>query len=177
LVLERQLFKSILVFSQQNSPFPNNKEATNLIKLSNAFSMENTEGDAPSWFLEHCVKTWDELNAQPDPLIVRDTEAHDCQVPREDSSRETYEIESALYDTIRSVVREYSQSPKLGQPQVNETLGVHFSHDALLLRFPRLHLPNNEMYYGLRLPDDALDNTGSRFLACRVANKSARNSN
>jgi hypothetical protein len=130
--------------------------------------MKNTEGDVPSWFLEHCVKTWDELNAQPDPLIVRDTVFHDCHVPRENSSRGTYEIESALYDTIRSVVREYPQSPKLGQPQVKETLGVHFSHDALLHRFHRVHLPNNMMYYELHLSGDALDNTGSRFLGCVI---------
>jgi hypothetical protein len=109
-------------------------------------SMGAIKSGSPSWFLDHCVTTPDEWNTRPDALIVRDTES----VDRNSRGRlggltsTTYEIESALYNVLGSVVRRSCGSSKPSREK-----HVYFTHDALLLRFPN-------------------DGLGSRFLACVV---------
>ena len=122
-----------------------------------AVDMTPTQADMncslPSWFLENCVKTAQDLANSEIPLIICENAMpdHDHNPGKTDSEANVYEIDSAVYEPLQ----------RLFSPEIPNTVDEHLSDSHAARSFSKDHIH-------LSLPRRQQKDGGSQFLTAVV---------
>ena len=135
--------KSLVHKTFQNPDFANLR-ARIQGSSQHAIDMTPTQADMdsslPSWFLDNCVKTAQDLANSDVPLIIRENAmpGHDHNRGKTDSDANVYEIDSAVYEPLQRLF-----SPEIPNTVDERLSDSHaapcFSKDRVHLSLPRKH--------------------------------------
>jgi len=91
-------------------------------------AIKDVDLDAPSWFLDNCVKTADELKTRGDILSIRRNDNNLTSSLVGCDSLDGYEVDAVVYDPLLSIYRAQNEHAPFWTSV--------FRHDAVYLRYP-----------------------------------------
>lgn len=142
-----QVIQKALVHKTFQTPHFANLQARIQGSSEHAIDMTPTQADMdsslPSWFLDNCVKTAQDLANSDIPLIIRENAmpGHDHNRGKTDSDADVYEIDSAVYEPLQRLFS--SEIPNTVDEQLSDLHAARcFSKDRIHLSLLREHQTN-----------------------------------